>query len=138
MTIGERIKEERTKAGLSQEQLAGKLGVSRSAVAKWESENGIPDIDNLITLSDMFSITIDELVRDDYDLKSKAITQREKRNKNSLYVGILFFISDVCLLFSIMLIGGFTGNYQMEIFGVGICALIFLAGMIYIKRRYEK
>ena len=134
MTIGERIREERTKAGLSQEQLAGKLGVSRSAVAKWESGNGIPDIDNLITLSDMFSITIDELIRDDYDLKSKAVTQREKRNKNSLYVGILFFISDICLLFSIMLIGGLTGNYQMEIFGVGICALIFLAGMIYKKK----
>ncbi|MEC5189682.1 XRE family transcriptional regulator [Geobacillus thermodenitrificans] len=46
MTLGEKIKKARTEAGLSQEQLSEKLGVSRSAVAKWESGKGLPDIDN--------------------------------------------------------------------------------------------
>lgn len=46
MTLGEKLKEARKQAGLSQEQLSEKLGVSRSAVAKWETDNGIPDVDN--------------------------------------------------------------------------------------------
>ncbi|MGG3822658.1 helix-turn-helix transcriptional regulator [Geobacillus thermodenitrificans] len=46
MTLGEKIKKARIEAGLSQEQLSEKLGVSRSAVAKWESGKGLPDIDN--------------------------------------------------------------------------------------------
>lgn len=45
MTIGEKLKEARKQAGLSQEQLSEKLGVSRSAVAKWETDNGIPDVE---------------------------------------------------------------------------------------------
>ncbi|WP_157663106.1 helix-turn-helix transcriptional regulator [Geobacillus thermodenitrificans] len=51
MTLGEKIKKARIEAGLSQEQLSEKLGVSRSAVAKWESGKGLPDIDNLKNLS---------------------------------------------------------------------------------------
>ena len=47
MTFGEKLKNARKEAGLSQEQLAEKLSVSRSAVAKWESDKGMPDIDNL-------------------------------------------------------------------------------------------
>ena len=48
MTLGEKLKESRKKSGLSQEQLSEKLGVSRSAVAKWETDNGIPDVDNQV------------------------------------------------------------------------------------------
>ena len=47
MTFGEKLKEARKEAGLSQEQFAEKLSVSRSAVAKWESDKGIPDVNNL-------------------------------------------------------------------------------------------
>ena len=48
MTLGEKIKEARKNTGLSQEQLAEKLAVSRSAIAKWESDKGLPDIDNTL------------------------------------------------------------------------------------------
>ncbi|MBR7116169.1 MAG: helix-turn-helix transcriptional regulator, partial [Clostridia bacterium] len=46
----------------TQEQLSEKLGISRSAVAKWETDNGIPDISNLIALSDEFGLSLDELI----------------------------------------------------------------------------
>ncbi len=62
MTLGEKIKLARKQAGLSQEQLAEKIGVSRSAVAKWEVNNGMPDIDNLKALSQLLGVTIDSLV----------------------------------------------------------------------------
>lgn len=62
MTIGERIKQLRSEKGFSQEKLAEQLNVSRSAVAKWESDGGVPEIDNLLQLSSVFGISIDELV----------------------------------------------------------------------------
>lgn len=62
MVIGEKIKQERKNRGLSQEQLAEKLIVSRAAVAKWENNYGIPDIENLKKLSELFGISIDEFI----------------------------------------------------------------------------
>ena len=62
MTIGEKIKKLRMEKGLSQEKLAEKLHVSRSTVAKWEADGGVPEIDNLLQLSFVLGISIDELV----------------------------------------------------------------------------
>ena len=62
MTLGEKIKEARKQCGLSQEQLAEKLAVSRSAVAKWEANNGLPDVDNLKSLAAMLNVSIDYLL----------------------------------------------------------------------------
>ncbi len=64
MTLGEKIKIARKQAGLSQEQLAEKMGISRSAVAKWEVNNGMPDIDNLKALSNLLGVTVDHLIND--------------------------------------------------------------------------
>ena len=63
MTLGERIAYYRGVLGLSQGELAEKLGVSRQAVSKWETDAGLPDLDRLIALSGLYSITLDELVK---------------------------------------------------------------------------
>ena len=62
MTLGEKLKSARKCAGLTQEQLADKLLVSRQAVAKWESDKGMPDIDNLRRLSKLLGVSIDYLL----------------------------------------------------------------------------
>ena len=64
MTLGEKIKEARKQAGLSQEQFADKMNVSRSAVAKWETDKGIPDISNLKVMSKLLNVSIDHLLDD--------------------------------------------------------------------------
>ncbi|MGN0539043.1 MAG: helix-turn-helix domain-containing protein [Candidatus Fimenecus sp.] len=64
MTLGKKLKSARKQAGLSQEQLSEKLSVSRSAVAKWETDNGIPDVDNLKILSKLLNVSIDYLLDD--------------------------------------------------------------------------
>lgn len=64
MTFGEKLQEARKAAGLSQEQLAKKITVSRSAVAKWENNNGMPDITNLKALSQLLEISIDYMLDD--------------------------------------------------------------------------
>lgn len=62
MNIGERIFELRKAKGLSQEELAEKLGVSRQSVSKWESGNVMPDIDKAVAMSELFGVTTDYLL----------------------------------------------------------------------------
>lgn len=64
MTFGEKLKDARKNAGLSQEQLAEKLCVSRAAVAKWETDKGLPDIMNLKAISKLLDVSIDALLDD--------------------------------------------------------------------------
>ena len=62
MNIADRIQTLRKSRGISQEELADKIGVSRQAVSKWESDQCCPDISLLPLLADIFGITIDELL----------------------------------------------------------------------------
>ena len=62
MTLGEKIKERRTAHGLTQEMLAQEMGVSRQAVAKWESGQSAPSSEKLIALAKLFHISLDELI----------------------------------------------------------------------------
>lgn len=68
MKLHEKIRILRTQAGMSQQQLADALNVSRAAVAKWENGNGIPDFENLKGISDYFLVSLDILVDDDASL----------------------------------------------------------------------
>ena len=65
MTFGEKLKSARKNAGLSQEQMAEKLCVSRAAVAKWETDKGLPDIMNLKSISKLLDVSIDTLLSDE-------------------------------------------------------------------------
>ena len=65
MKIAEKIITLRKQAGLSQEELADKVFVSRQAVSKWESEQAVPDIDKIVILSEIFGVSTDYLLKDD-------------------------------------------------------------------------
>ena len=65
MTLGEKIQTARKQAGLTQEQLAQKLFVTRAAVAKWESNGGTPDVQNLKALAHLFNTPMEDLLNDD-------------------------------------------------------------------------
>lgn len=62
LLIGAKIQEYRKKAGLSQEEFAVKIGVTRQAVSKWETDKAYPDLDKLVAVCDIFQISIEELV----------------------------------------------------------------------------
>ena len=62
MDFGDRLIQIRTSQGLSQEQLAEKIGVSRQAITKWETKRGLPDVENMIILAEIFKMTLDDLV----------------------------------------------------------------------------
>lgn len=64
MNFSEKLKEIRKNEGLSQEQLAEKIGVSRQAITKWETGKGLPDVENMVIIAEIFKTTLDELLRD--------------------------------------------------------------------------
>lgn len=64
MTLAPKLKEIRKRFGLSQEQLAEIMNISRQAITKWENDGGLPDINNLQELSKIFGITVDYLLND--------------------------------------------------------------------------
>lgn len=64
MNFSEKLKEIRKDKGLSQEQLAEKIGVSRQAITKWETGKGLPDVENMVIIAEIFKTTLDELLRD--------------------------------------------------------------------------
>lgn len=74
MTFGEKLKAARNISGLSQEQFAEALNISRSAVAKWENNKGIPDVSNLKGISKLLNISIDSLLDENDDIENKDIS----------------------------------------------------------------
>ena len=89
MTIADRIQSLRKSKGMSQEELADAVGVSRQAVSKWESEQATPDLDKVVIMSDIFEVTTDYLLKgiepvktDDHKTMADVIDQKVLTKKN--------------------------------------------------------
>ncbi|MGR6001359.1 helix-turn-helix domain-containing protein [Bacillus cereus] len=103
MIFSERLKEEREKRNWSQHDLAEKIHVSRQSVSKWETGQNYPSIEIIIHLSDLFGITIDELLRSDEELTQKIIEDSKqlaypkwKVFFDSLFmIGVFLFITKI-------------------------------------------
>ena len=91
MTLGQKIKEARKNCLLSQEQFAEKMNVSRSAVAKWETDKGLPDVDNLKLIAKTLNVSVDYLlddgeqvdmniVREPYDITKYGKGMKKRKN----------------------------------------------------------
>ena len=97
MEFSEKLQELRKSRGLTQEELAKELYVSRTAVSKWESGRGYPGIESLKDISEFFSVSIDDLLSGE-----KLISIAEKENKSNIrnICDMLFGITDLfsCVL----------------------------------------
>ena len=87
MDIGEKLKALRTERGLTQEQLAAKLYVSRTAVSKWETGGGSPNLDSLQAVARLFDVSVDDLLSTD-DL---IVLARDERRSTARSSGMLSF-----------------------------------------------
>ncbi|WP_430111134.1 helix-turn-helix domain-containing protein [Priestia endophytica] len=72
MNVGEQLKNLREQHNMSREELAQQMNVSRQAVYKWETNKGYPDMDNLIRLSELYEVTLDELIKSPSTLQPKV------------------------------------------------------------------
>jgi transcriptional regulator with XRE-family HTH domain len=108
MIFSERLKKEREKREWSQNELAEKIHVSRQSVSKWETGKNYPSIEVIIHLSDLFGITIDELLRSDEELKEKVIRDSKQLAHPKMKV---FFDS-------VFMLGAFLLATKLLIFGL--------------------
>ena len=81
--LGNRLAQLRKEKGISQEELADKLGVSRQAVSKWERGEASPDTDNLIELAKIYNISLDELVGNKKEEKEEKHEEKKEETKTS-------------------------------------------------------
>ena len=81
MDIGNQIRERRQALGLSQEELAQRLYVSRVTVSHWETGKTLPDVQSMLLLANLFGTTIDEMVRGDVDEMREMVEKSEKKAK---------------------------------------------------------
>lgn len=89
MTIADRIQSLRKSKGMSQEELADRIGVSRQAVSKWESEQATPDLEKVVIMSEIFEVTTDYLLKgiepvktDEHKTMADVIDQKILTEKN--------------------------------------------------------
>ena len=105
MTLAEKILSLRTERGMSQDDLAEKLEVSRQSVSKWETAQSTPDLDKIIRLADLFGVSVDELVRDgeapqppEPSQPQVVYVEREKRGLTPVQtLGVIFEVTGAAL-----------------------------------------
>lgn len=107
MIFGEKLKQEREKRGWSQTELSEKIHVSRQSVSKWETGKNYPSIEVIIDLSDLFGMTIDELLRSDEELTEKVIQDSKQlaHPKWKAFFDSLFLLGVFLLLVKLVTLG---------------------------------
>ena len=100
MNVGEKILQLRKKMGLSQEELAEKLNVTRQTISKWETNQSSPDFEKIVPLCDLFEITTDELLRGKSE-NIKNLDDSKIRRKTACKVSISVFIYFLAIIWII-------------------------------------
>ncbi|HGI4953091.1 TPA: helix-turn-helix domain-containing protein [Streptococcus agalactiae] len=133
MEIGQQIIRYRKQQALSQEELAEKVYVSRQSISNWENDKTYPDIHSLLLLSQIFQVSLDQLIKGDIEKMKYTITQVEKKN----------FERDTKVMVTLMIllmISSYPLVYFLEWLGLGIFVLLSIITMTYANRveRFKK
>lgn len=130
MEISERLKQARISSGMTQEQVAEKIIVSRVTLSHWENGKTLPDIASLISLSELYEISLDEMLKGDPKMKEKAKKDAKNLNDNKrllLITAVLALIVMVTYIVSLLVGGNFKDFCQAAlpwlITGIGVAAL---------------
>ena len=94
MEFNEKLQELRKQKGLTQEELAEKLYVSRTAISKWESGRGYPNIESLKAIAKFFSLTVDELLSSGEVL---TLAEEDNKRKEKYFRDLIYGLLDICI-----------------------------------------
>ncbi|ABF38567.1 TPA: helix-turn-helix transcriptional regulator [Streptococcus pyogenes] len=133
MEIGQQMIRYRKQQTLSQEELVEKVYVSRQSISNWENDKTYPDIHSLLLLSQIFQVSLDQLIKGDIEKMKYTITQVDKKN----------FERDTKVMVTLMIllmISSYPLVYFLEWLGLGIFVLLSIITMTYANRveRFKK
>ncbi|VHD91052.1 helix-turn-helix domain-containing protein [Streptococcus pyogenes] len=133
MEIGQQIIRYRKQQALSQEKLVEKVYVSCQSISNWENDKTYPDIHSLLLLSQIFQVSLDQLIKGDIEKMKYTITQVDKKNfKRDTKVMVTLMI--------LLMISSYPLVYFLEWLGLGIFVLLSIITMTYANRveRFKK
>jgi len=123
MNLGAQIKKYRAELSLSQDELAEKLFVTRQSISNWENDKTYPDIKSLVLLSEVFGVSLDQLVKGDVEIMKKEIDVQEKAKFQQ--EGAVLVVLFIAILLLPMPLVKFWGWYGLAVYVVvaivGIC-----------------
>lgn len=135
MEISERLKQARTISGMTQEQVAENIMVSRVTLSHWENGKTLPDIASLISLSDLYQISLDELLKGDPKMTEKVKKDAKdlKSNKRLILITAIFCIVVMAVYIASIIVGGEFKDFSQAatpwlLMGIGIAAVITYSG----------
>lgn len=121
MEIGKTIKQHRTELGWSQEVLAEKAYVSRQTVSNWETEKSYPDVHSLLILSDLFGVSLDELIKGDVAVMKEQVKSKDIRTFKKLQlIGVLGILLLIVTGMPLLEYGGAVGGVVWGALAVGV------------------
>lgn len=136
MELGNHIKHYRNEKGLSQEELAERVYVTRQTISNWENNKNYPDINSIVLLSEVFEISIDNLIKGDLEEMKKEINSEEVKKLNfySWMAVIVFLIAIISLIPMLKFIGlyGFIPYFILM-----ACAMFFALKIEKIKKNND-
>lgn len=133
MNFSEQIKKIRVNKGITQQEMANKLGISRQAVSNWENDRNLPDIEMIIKIAQVFNLTLDELILGGIDMnnmtekliKDGSENNRIKMNLTLVKIGIGLFSLSV-----IFFLAGVLGPVKMENYFGTFSSTMMFSGFI--------
>ncbi|HAQ41386.1 MAG TPA: XRE family transcriptional regulator [Clostridiales bacterium] len=137
MTFGEKLQKLRKDQRMSQEELASKITVSRQAVSKWELNETMPDIDNIIQLSKIFGISIDYLLDEEINIVEEIPIVKEVTKKLKKKYHYFWCIVLVISIILAMILGNVLNLQATVILGI-ICFGILVVIVLLIKYFLKK
>jgi len=151
MKLSEKLYWLRKRSGLSQEQLAERLDVSRQAISKWESGVSVPESEKLVVISSYFNVSVDYLLKDELDSPdANEPTSSQRKTEVSRYVGLgLCILGFLCLIaWGVMIIATPEGadnvanSSMITIDGRGIilivCVFLVALGVILLIKKRDR
>ena len=142
-SLSQKLYDLRKSRGLMQDDLAEELGVSRQAISKWEMGTGVPTLENLLSISYFFGVTIDSLVKDEYKnavnigedasvrTQTHVIAKKTKLTIQKLALGV---VASYIIGLVISLIRGHVSTYHVDLTAIfALCAFLALLSFICVK-----
>ena len=133
MTFGEKIQKLRKEAGLSQEELSCRLGVSRQAVSKWECDNGYPETEKIVRMSKIFNVTLDYLLNEEGTQAPEAAAERGIYVSREMADGFLMYQKRKSLKIAIavgMMVGSLALSFMVSDISMLLFMLILIIGTV--------